>query len=212
MAVAAKLRRGRLCVSMGSMESGRTKPDKDVFLGTADIIAQVKLAQGRAAWRWFGAIRLYLLALGSIVLGLFILSSYWRALPIHRRTGAPPVAPVAAAEPSAAPGLPTQAPAAPPAGQEAAPSAKPLAIKVTLTHQSGAMWIDGTKVADKKRVWSGHLPPGNHQLAVRVGGHMMRHTFVVENEPLHVTLDPVRQTFVVSSSGRGHRSMRLRGF
>lgn len=189
------------------MESGRTKPDKEAHLGTADIIAQVKLAQAHPMWRWFGAIRLYVFAGVSLVLGLIILASYWRALPHLRRADVR----ATAEAPSATPRQATGAAAGHGAAQDSAqppqaPPAQPLPIKVALTRQAGAIWIDGTKVADKKRSWSGHLAPGNHQLAVRVGGHMMRHTFVVEAEALHIALDPVRQSFVVSSSGKGHRT------
>lgn len=189
------------------METGRTKPDKDVFLGTADIIAQVKLAQARPGWRWLSAIRLYVVALFSLIAALFLLVSYWRALPTIRRSNSNPQA--------LSPSVPSESAAEAASGAGRLPPTQPLQplpIKVVLSHASGAIWMDGTKVADKKRVWSGNLPPGNHQLAVRVGGHMMRHTFVVESEGLHIALDPVRQSFVVSSAGKGHRAARQRGF
>src|SRR4051812_14815921 len=61
------------------MDHGHTKPDKDLFLGTADIIRQVELAQANPVSRWMGTLRLYLVLGLSLTVGLGILALGWRA-------------------------------------------------------------------------------------------------------------------------------------
>ena len=205
-----------------AMDPGRTKPEQDVFLGTADIIHRVELAQANPVSRWVGSVRLYVVSTLSLLMGLGMVAMAWRTF------RAPPHAHVhEAAAQSAGPAVAEQAGGPPPRGAEApavsshvrpagpkaavAPErAGPQPLRVTVLHQSGALWLDGAKVAEKKHAWSGHVAPGRHQLAVRVGGHMMRHAFEVEGQPVSIVVDPLQQSFRVNVGHTGHHVGRSR--
>jgi hypothetical protein len=201
------------------MDQGRFKPPQDVFLGTADIIHRVTLAQANPVSRWVGGMRFYAVLSLSLVVGLSILMVAWRTF-----TASPKAAEVA--DQSADGDVPQEI-LGPSAANDPVPSHKSHArpgaapappadragsqpIRVFLLVQPGAMWLDGHKVAHNKHAWSGHVAPGEHQLAVRIGGHVLRHTFVVEGQPLAIVVDPVKQSFKVSVGHSGHRAGRWR--
>ena len=203
-----------------AMDHGHTKPDKDIFLSTADIIRQVELAQANPVSRWMETLRLYLVLGLSLTVGLGILALAWRAFSPSPR----PSADVAAAhgpsssavaqeaqgkdgggsEASGRSARPRPAPAKAAAASAAAPvshPAGPQPLKITLLRQSGTLWLDGSKMAEKKHGWSGQVAPGSHQLTVRIGGQTMRHSFVVEGHPVHILVDPAHKSFQI---GMGH--------
>ncbi len=139
-----------------------------------------------------------------------VLLSY-RSFVAHRRQEHKPPLASSAAPQKQQDAQVEQTPDQVPSAQRPAPRGTSRWVYINVQQQPATLWLDGTKIADKKHAWSGKLMPGNHQLAVRVGGRMMRHGFVVGANALTIVVHPTQQRFEVTSAGKSRRASRSRG-
>lgn len=189
------------------MQPGRSPPVKEVFLGTAEIIRRVRDAQASSLTRWIGTARFYALVAVTCVVACALGLVAWRERhtgAVHTESPEPPQIVVKAPdEPQNATGQGRGIPSAAPVGRHAA--RQPVTVRLT-QRRAATVWLDGAKVADRNHQWVGHLSQGKHELAVRVGGHMLRHTFEVGAHPVKITVDPVSHAFNVAGRQGGHRA------
>ena len=213
------------------MEKLRAKPQQEPFLGTAEIIRRVQAAQAEPSNRWLSrGPQTKWLALAVMTVGLCGTARWLVVQDVAPRPSPwKAAAGVVEAAPELAPALelapaPEVAPAAAARGKAhtsargpksaashrhgGSPVARARQVQVHITGQVGTIWLDGSEVSHGERTWNGPLTVGSHQLAVRVGGHMVRRSFEVGNSGLAIIVDPAQQSIVVHGLQAGHRAAR----